>query len=469
MFSTVRGQLALWNFLIILSLLVTFSLTLYWITNRSLYLEIDVTLQAKTEALIDQLDFINGTVKFDTYSEISTTGLLIQIQDAAGNVVFEKNQTPYNLPITTADIQSEVLTNGFSWQTLHDGPTTVRLLTIEEGNDAEEKAGKERSILWVSVGTSLGQIEKKLGNLRLWLIGISSALLLITNALTLLLTGKLLRPLTVMTQSADAITEKNLEQPLPVTNSKDEIGQLGTAFNRLLKRLHAAFEGQRRFVSDASHELRTPLAILQGKLEVTLRKKRSKEEYHQVVETALNQAIRLSDLVQSLLLLARVDSGRLEIEKSPVRLDQLCKEVSDQVETLSVRKQIRLDVLANARPIILGDKELLRQALLNLVENAVKYTPEKGQVVISVDRDVGCAVITITDTGIGIAKTEIPHLFKRFYRVDKARSTRIPGTGLGLSIVNEIISIHQGTIKINSQPNKGTSVKITFPSGKSKA
>jgi len=462
MLSSIRGRLALWNFLVISLLLVTFSLTLYWTTSRNLHLETDVFLQAKAEMLIGQIDYNNGAVTIESPQEFLQEGLLLQVQDVYESVLFKLNQTSYSLPIITLDVQSQVIENGSMFLTHFDGTTDIRILVTQDDHNMDEEAAGEGSILFVSVGVPLDKIEKSLGSLRLWLLGISFSLLLITNTLTLLFTGRLIQPLAVMAKAADEITEKKLDQRLRVQNEKDEIGQLGAAFNRLFERLHIAFETQRRFVSDASHELRTPLAIVQGKLEVTLRKRRSTEEYHQAIETALDQTRRLSGLVQSLLLLARADSGRLDIERSLVRLDQLCEEVGNRVKMLLIQKQIQLDIAINAHPAILGDKGLVGQALLNLVENAIKYTPGGGRVEINLGKNAHHAIITILDTGIGIAKSEMPHLFERFYRVDKARSREIPGTGLGLSIAQQIILLHHGKIKIDSQLNKGTVVTVTF-------
>lgn len=462
-FDSIRVRLAIWNFLITALLLLTFSLTLYLITDRNLRLEVDVSLQAQMKAVLDQLELVDGQLILQEHGGSSGQGLFMRVQDLAGvTLALLQDGISDVLPIAE-DIQAQAQEAGSAWQTIASSTPHLRLLTVLD--DVEQEVGgvvQDVPVL-VQVGVSLDHVERSLGSLLWGVVSVSLVMLILTNALTLALTGRLLRPLKQMAQAADEITEQALGRRLPVPNSKDEIGQLAGAFNRLFARLGRAFDSQRRFSSDASHELRTPLTVLQGKLELALRKERSLEEYRQVIASSLSQTQRLAQLAKRLLLLARADSGKLLVEQKAVRLDQLCLDACDQMADVAEQKRVELHGACRDAVELPGDEDLLRQAVLNLLDNAIKYTPEGGTVAVSLCRVDGQAQLNVHDSGVGIPKDELPHIFERFYRVDKARSTQTPGTGLGLSIVKEIVCAHGGSISVASELAQGTIVTVLLP------
>lgn len=460
MFRTIRSRLALWNFFIIFFILAWFGVAFYANFAHKIRFSADHDLRWSTEWVMDQLQFREGQLEFVNNGIRSIEDLVIHIQDDQGNILLDWNGALDYFPARLSRQKDLV---GLIWDANHVDGTLYRTLLMQEELDEDDGFIGEPLQLWVLVAKSQTEIEADLLYMRWNLIGISIFLLVVANGLTLLLTGRLLRPLKQMAHSADEISEKNLDQRLPIPNPKDETGQLGLAFNRLFERLHDAFESQRRFVADASHELRTPLTVLKGKLEVALGKQRSADEYMEVIQTSLVQTNRLSELVQRLLLLARADAGRLEAEKKPVNLAQLVEQIRDQIHPLMSQKQLQFNVDFKAHPIVIGDQELLNQAVLNLLENAIKYTPDGGTVSLSLDMGQQDAVLKVTDTGTGIAKEELDQVFERFYRVDRARSVTIPGLGLGLSIVSEIVTHHEGLIHIDSQLNQGTCVEVRLP------
>ena len=222
-------------------------------------------------------------------------------------------------------------------------------------------------------------------------------------------------------------------------------------------RLERLFNAQRRFVADVSHEMRTPLTTIQGNLDL-IRRIGYDEEALEAIES---EAGRMSRLVGDLLLLAKADAGRLSLEKTNVDLDTLVLEVYNQAHLLSEGVDVRLGNLDRAQ--VLGDPDRLKQLLLNLVSNGLKYTPAGGSVTIDMTRDERTVKIAVSDTGIGIPEEDLPHIFDRFYRVDKARSRAQGGTGLGLSIAKWIADAHGGCLTVTSQLGHGSTFTISLP------
>lgn len=463
MFTSIRLRLAVWNFLITALLLLAFSLTLYLITDRNLRLEVDVSLQARMKAALDQLEFVDGRLMLEESGDFSAQGLFVRAQDLSGAELFLAPGGFDRLPPITQDVRAQVQQTGSAWQTVTSSVPHLRLLTVLDDAEQEVDGEIQDVPVLVQVGVSLDHVERSLENLLWGLVGVSAVLLILTNALTVALTGRLLRPLKQMAQTADEISERALDRRLPMHNPRDEIGQLARAFNRLFERLGRAFEGQRRFASDASHELRTPLTVLQGKLELALRKERVAPEYREAIASSLDHARRLSQLIKCLLLLARADAGKLPVEHKAVRLDHICLGACEQMVDAAERKSVQLRTSCREVVELLGDEDLLRQMVLNLLDNAVKYTPAGGAVVVSLCHVAGEAQLEVCDSGVGIPKDELPRIFERFYRVDKARSSQTPGTGLGLSIVKEIVAAHGGKVRVASEPAQGTTVTVLLP------
>ena len=279
-----------------------------------------------------------------------------------------------------------------------------------------------------------------------------------------LIAGRSLRPVDEITRLARQITASNLGQRLPGSPNNDEIGRLIETLNEMIARLESSFAQVRQFTSDASHELKTPLAILMGELELALRRTMTADEYKSTVESCLEEVERLTHVVQGLLELSRAETGQFVLEKTDVRLSVLVVDVCDDVMLLAESKHVELTTDIQADVHVTGDKVRLHQALLNVIENAVKYTPARGSVRVELRRVEDQIRLLVSDTGIGIAQEHLPFLFDRFYRVDQARSKSIHGTGLGLSIVKWIVDAHGGTIKVSSSEGSGTTMQITLPS-----
>jgi signal transduction histidine kinase len=231
----------------------------------------------------------------------------------------------------------------------------------------------------------------------------------------------------------------------------------------MIARLETSFSRTRQFTSDASHELKTPLAILLGELEIALRRPLTVDEYRATLISCLEEVERLTSVVEGLLELSRADAGQVGRRFEQVRFSRLVEEICDDVQILAEAK--RITVITNVQPDIQldGDPVRLHQALLNVIENAVKYTLETGRVDVTVAADQRKVSVIVTDSGIGIDADDIPFIFDRFYRVDKARSQRVRGTGLGLAIAKWVVDAHDGSIAVASTPGVGSTFTIMLP------
>src|SRR6185437_13862575 len=247
-----------------------------------------------------------------------------------------------------------------------------------------------------------------------------------------------LKPLDSMATRAQKITSRSLNERMPVLQTGDELQQLSLSLNRMIERLEDAFHHISRFSADASHELRTPLTIMRGELETAIQKPSVDPEAREVLGTVLEETVRLSKIVDQLLTMARLDAGEAFLELSRFDFSALVRTTVEHMRLLADEKKLFLKI-ETSKPIQMeGDQSRLQQVIVNLLDNAIKYTPEGGSVTVSVDAKANAAVLKVTDTGIGISKAAQAHIFERFYRTDKARSRRLGGTGLGLSIVKSI-------------------------------
>jgi two-component system OmpR family sensor kinase len=314
----------------------------------------------------------------------------------------------------------------------------------------------------IQTGSSIAPIEHVLSSLRR-IVLVITPLILIAAALGGQFLMKLpLRPLVALSERAEQIGMSKLGERLPVLATHDEMERLALSLNRMIDRLEDALSLNRRFSGDVSHELRTPLTIMRGELEQVLLDPSASESVHDAVASSLEEISRMSKIVESLLAIARLDSGADAIESKPADVSALCRWVVEQLHPLADDKNIALRVDASA---VMGliDAARMKQVLVNLIDNAIKYTQPGGSVELTCFASDGMAVIEVTDTGIGIPQDELPHVFDRFFRADKVRSRASGGVGLGLSIVKAICNAHSGTIAIASTEGVGTVVRIQLP------
>ncbi|MBN9522533.1 heavy metal sensor histidine kinase [bacterium] len=273
-----------------------------------------------------------------------------------------------------------------------------------------------------------------------------------------------LAPVDAFRRAADRITADRLHERLPAPNPEDELGKLAATVNAMIGRLERSFAEVKRFTADASHELRTPLTALRTEAEVALGGSPTADEFRSLVESTLEECGRMTRLTDQLLALAREDAGVAPPEPEPVDIGQLVSGVADTLRPLAEVKGVTFAAEAQAAGIVVhGNAVRLRQVTVNLIDNAIKYTPAGGSVRVVVGRSGDRAHLTIADTGIGIPPEHLPRVFERFYRVDKARSREMGGTGLGLSIARSIVAAHGGSIDLTSRAGAGTTAAVTLP------
>jgi heavy metal sensor kinase len=277
------------------------------------------------------------------------------------------------------------------------------------------------------------------------------------------LVRRALAPVDEIAASAQQISSRNLSERLPVPNTGDELERLSRALNLMIERLEAAFQHSRRFVADASHELRTPLTVLRGEIEGCVQDPALGEECRVRLGSALEEVERLALIVEGLFAISRLDAGEAQSKWARFDFAELVSATSEQMSLLAEDKDIKVCGEFTSGLVIEGDKSRMKQVVVNLLDNAFKYTPRGGEVKLTVGRKDTHAVLEVADTGIGIPQNALPRVFDRFFRVDDARSRELGGAGLGLSIVKSICSAHNGRVDVTSKEGKGSCFRVELP------
>ena len=277
------------------------------------------------------------------------------------------------------------------------------------------------------------------------------------------LVRRALDPVARIAAKAEAITQHNLSERLPVVKSGDELERLSVSLNLMISRLEEAIRGSKQFVADASHELRTPLTVMRGELEAMAQDAQLGPETREALGSVLEEVDRLAEIVEGLFALSRLDAGEAEAERVRFDLAELAASTADQMSLLAEDKEVKVACESSPGVTVEGDRARLKQVVVNLLDNAIKYTPRGGRVTLSVRREGGDAVLDVTDNGIGIPADALPHVFKRFFRVDSSRSREGGGAGLGLSIVKSICLAHGAEVEVSSAPGAGSTFRIRQP------
>jgi signal transduction histidine kinase len=344
--------------------------------------------------------------------------------------------------------------------TVDDGSPPVRYLAVPVH-------GAGREIIAVLVGTPVNATSVDPRVLLNAMLVVGPIVVLAAVLLGHWLAGTALRPVQGIMDEVEAITDgRSLHRRLAVPMSSDEVSRLALTVNGMLARLEQSFAGLRRFTADASHELKTPLMVLRAGVERALTDPRTPPEVMGSLDETLQQINQMGEMVENLLTLARADEGRAPLAMEPSDLCELLSEAAETAGILAEPAEVRVTTEVPDCPVaIAADRHRIRELLLNLVTNAIKYTPPGGDVHIGLAVQGDAAVITVRDSGIGIAPGDLPHIFERFWRADPARSRTgdRPGTGLGLAITKWIAEAHGGSITVQSRPGRGTTFSVTLP------
>lgn len=378
------------------------------------------------------------------------------IREPDGTVLWTGENVIGFSPLTPESLQ-EVRRGITVYETVHrSGNAPIRriLLPIRAGNQVRYILQTEHSLEFVN---------NTLMMLLAVLLGVSAVVLLAAWMGSRWIATQALTPVELFSSTASQISSHTLGTRVSLTAPYEEFQRLTSAFNSMLERLQHSFEAQRRFVADAAHELKTPLTAMKGHLEVILQRPRTADEYREAILTTLENTERLHRLTQSLLELAQLSGERQSRKWSPVNMKHLVQEVQSELHILFEDKGVTVHVQAESVPAILGDEVHIKRILINLLDNAIRHTPRGGTITIRVSKEANDILLSISDTGPGIAPEHVPHVFDRFYRVETARDRQSGGTGLGLALVKEIVDAHGGKIEVESEVGKGTVVTIHFP------
>jgi len=315
----------------------------------------------------------------------------------------------------------------------------------------------------VEVGISTTRTDETLRQVLLMLaIGLPVAVgVAVTGGFVLV--RRALKPVDNLSQKAAAITQHNLSERLPVVPTGDELERLSLSLNLMISRLEDAINSSKQFLADASHELRTPLAVLRGELENLAQDVQLKSQTRETLGSALEEVDRLAEIVEGLLALSRLDTGEAQGEWGRFDLAELVATTADQMSLLAEDKHISVVCDCATGVMVEGDQARLKQVVVNLLDNAIKYTPNGGRIKLRIAQEEGYAVLDVADDGIGIPPEALPHVFKRFFRVDGSRSRDQGGAGLGLSIVKSICEAHGAQVEVSSTPGKGSRFRIRQP------
>jgi heavy metal sensor kinase len=462
MFSSVRVRLTAWYVVVFGCLLIAFSAFIYLLLSRSLFARLDLSLT-------------NGA---QTAAEL----LQGEIVENRGNLAAAANETLSELHLSNIYLGifqgDRLLSSSFPEGERAPSPTELGQLNLGGSNPLLNTAagfgGSGARLAILKVASSSGDLvleaaeplrgvtEQLESVRRIFYLSLPAALL-VAGLGGLLLVRKSLSPVVAMSEQAERISASNLHERLHVGNMRDELGRLASVFNELLSRLDRSFVGMREFMADASHELRTPLAIIRGEADVALSQERDSAEYKEALAIIQDESRRLSRIVDDLLALARADAGQQPLNIREFYLNDLVDECCRAARVLAVTKGVALDFEPAPDIDIQGDEDLLRRLILNLLDNAIKYTPSGGSVSVELRRDDGEASIKVRDTGMGINPEYAGQVFQRFYRVNKSRSRADGGSGLGLSIARWVAEAHSGSIQLTSEPGKGSTFLVSLP------
>jgi len=475
MLDSVRTRLTLWYVIVLALVLIVFSAGVYLLLARNLHRRMDEGLRTTSESIALSLvrERAEGETEAEaaqsTVEELHLLNQAMAIFNFEGRLIADKK--------TLGDVRPRL-------PALDSIPGDGLRLYTAPGDDGagrrvavrRVRIGEKDAPYLIAVSQPLKTVTEELELLRrVFLIAVPLALLLAGLGGSFL-ARKSLAPVVTMSERARQISAENLELRLPVANPRDELGQLASTFNELLARLHASFSLQRQFMADASHELRTPLSVMRTTTQVILEKpRRDENEYRDALAMINDHTRRLARIVDDMFTLARADAGRRPLALGSFYLDELVVETSRAASVLAARKGVTVDAEEPAEVLYYGDEHLLRQMLLNLLDNAIRHTPAGGNIRVSLAQlDSTCEVV-VADTGEGIPVEARPHIFERFYRVDKAR-TRSDinangagadngggGAGLGLSIALWVAEAHGGTIELVRSDPTGTAFAIALP------
>lgn len=452
MFSSIKAKIIIFYLIIISLSLFALGLFLYLSLEKIIYDSIDSSLLSRAKALATLISEDGREFKFSDelmweYSS-QKSGYFFQIRKLDGTTV-EKSASLKNLELPFQKGEEQI-----SFKTIYLNKKPVRVVNFPISN------------LVIQCAENIdGRVELLEDYRRILSLSIL-ALMVISTFGGFLIAKKALTPVKKISESIGRISESNLSERVDEKNIPSELKGLASSFNQTFDSLERAFNRQKQFVSDASHELRTPLSVILSHSEITLRRERSTEEYKNALIAIKDAAKIMLNMIERLLMLARLSSDRAELKFEEINLYSILKDVVKLLNPLAEQKDIKISIHGDEQLTTFGDRASLLELFTNVVDNAIKYNIQQGKVDIYIKENQDYALIEVKDTGVGMPEEDLDKVFDRFYRIDKARSGGIKGAGLGLSICKEIVRLHGGKMEIKSRIGEGTTVSIYLERGK---
>ncbi|MEQ1679801.1 MAG: ATP-binding protein [Nitrospira sp.] len=458
-----RVRLTLWYGTALALVLIIFSVVLYAITARSLRDTVDESLEDTAMTAVRSLEergflpLISEEELLSQFPELTRIDKFFQIFSPSGTITIRSpNIKQHEVPLSRTALDATFAGQKIFESAKYPKEPPLRLISVPivyRGN----------LLYIVQVGTSMESVGETLQRFLVLLVVAIPIALAVSLAGGWFLAGRALRPVDKITLAAQRIAAGDLSQRLSMPAAHDEIGRLADTFNNMIGRLDTSFRQIRQFTSDASHELRTPLTVMKGETDLVLRRPRLLDDYKSVLESNLEEIDRMTRIVDELLFLSRADMGEVRVESLPVAMESLVEDIHRQAKLLAQDRHIEV-LLGTVMPVVVqGDDLRLRELLLNLVENAMKYSHSDGKVEIALLNDGREARLSVTDHGIGIAPADHKKIFQRFFRTDVARGHTKKGTGLGLAICAWIAELHKGRIEVKSDLGQGSTFTVVLP------
>jgi two-component system OmpR family sensor kinase len=458
-----RVRLTLWYGSALALVLIIFSVVLYAMTARNLRDAVDESLEDTATIAVRSLEergflpLLNEKELLSQFPELARIDKFFQIFSPSGTITISSpNIKHHDVPLSRTALEVAFSGQSIFESAKYPNEPPLRVISVPI-------MYRDNLLYIVQVGTSMESVGETLHRFLILLVVAIPIALAVSLAGGWFLAGRALRPVDEITLAAQRIAAGDLSQRLSMPTAQDEIGRLAATFNNMIGRLDASFRQIRQFTSDASHELRTPLTVMKGETDLILRRSRPLEDYKTVLESNLEEIDRMTRIVDELLFLSRADMGEVKMEALPVALQALVEDVYRQAKLLGHDRDIEV-VLGTVMPVVVhGDDLRLRELLLNLVENAMKYSHAGGKVEIALLKDGREARLSITDHGIGIAPADHQKIFQRFFRTDVARTHTKKGTGLGLAICAWIADLHKGRVEVQSDLGQGSTFTVVLP------
>lgn len=454
MLNSIKSKLILW-FLSVFSILFSgLGIFLYYELKDIAIGSVDSHLHSETQLIASLLEVERGKVELELKGAaigdyaLPFSGHYYQIVSSDNNIIVKSpSLIDKSLPFATEKIVQVLTILGPKGEDLRLMNYPFQLPT---------------GTVMIQAAESLEDIYRLLRSFRNIIIVTFPIFFILSGAGIVVITGMSLKTLNIFSRKVSAITEKNLNERIEEKDVDKELKLLAMSFNNMMARIEDAFMKQRQFLSDASHELRTPTSVIKSYCDVTLKKERNKSEYEEALTVIRDASERMALLIQKILDVARFESKNVLLKKEIVDIGQILNNAYKLMRPLANEKGIEI-LLQDGKEInISGDRERLTELFINLLDNAIKYNKKDGRVILSSAMKDGFAVITISDTGLGIPEEYFNKIFDRFYRIDKSRGS-VSGTGLGLSIVKAIVDAHGGKIEVKSKAGEGSEFKIMLP------